>query len=218
MSDDAGIRGGEAVTNVVGSRMKIIAFITEWTRAAGTPVEDVQSVLGDLLVRYRGDVLRECVTALETFIEAQEWSDLYTDGIAAALDTVHELITPTMAECCSTGKTEFDRTLCAEPCGKMHYRCVLHDRVLDGCVHETGDASVDAKVFGRIIRRIRKRRDMTRRQLAAATELWYWDKAAIRSIERGEIELSSEERQLFMDVLEMTVTTDGKSLGSEGGA
>lgn len=199
-------------------REEIIAFVTEWTRAAGAPVEHVQDVLGTLLDKHRGGVLRECVTALETFIEAQEWSDLYTDGIAAALDTVHELITPTMAGCCSTGKTKFDRTVCAEPCGKMHYRCVLHDRVLDGCAHETGDASVDAKVFGRIVRCIRKRRDMTRRQLATATELWYWDRNVIRSIERGEIELSSEERQLLMDVLEMTVTTDGKSLGSEGSA
>lgn len=70
---------------------------------------------------------------------------------------------------------------------------------------------VDARVFGRTVRRIRKRRDMTRTQLAEAA-FGYGHEKDIKRVERGEITCTPEECRALTEALGITVTVDGKSL------
>lgn len=49
-----------------------------------------------------------------------------------------------MSRCTSCGSDKaawFDRELCPEPCGAMHYRCVdCGNTLLEDCLHEARDA------------------------------------------------------------------------------
>lgn len=40
------------------------------------------------------------------------------------------------------GSNWFDRTLCPEPCGKMHTCCRECGAILDGCAHEVPEKNV----------------------------------------------------------------------------
>lgn len=105
----------------------------------------------------------------------------------------------------------FDRSVCPAPCGAMHHRCTDCGRAQGHCAYEMYPPPVDAKVFGRTVRRSRKRRGMTRTQLAEAA-FGYGHEKDIKRVERGEIACTPEECRALTKALGVTVTVDGKPL------
>jgi len=86
------------------ARSEITAFITEWTHAAGAPLGYVHERLEPLLDRFAFDVryavekrtydeaIREALDEVQRVIDAQDWTDLLTDGLTLARGVIRELL------------------------------------------------------------------------------------------------------------------------------
>lgn len=73
---------------------------------------------------------------------------------------------------------------------------------------EETEPKYGTEVFGRIVKRIRKRRKMKRVTLASYVCLTLSD---IRAVEAGEIDLTRSEMEAFCRALKITVTVDGQT-------
>jgi hypothetical protein len=199
------------MTEQLTARDQIIRFVEEWTHAAGAPLRHVRETLGPLLDAYASEV-----TAKAECTKVHVWDDVPVNPDGSGVPWKGTPSDPTTLvqlhrtpDC--MGATYFDRTVCPEPCGMMHYRCGACGGVGDPCCWES--APVDATVFGRIVRRIRKRRGMTRAELA---NYLYPDghstKDDIKRIERGEVVCTPGVCRRLAWILGVSMTVDGTSL------